>query len=52
MKSDSVQITKMENGYLVSAITKPNQFTRVPGGQMDYVFKEWKEVLDFLEDKT
>jgi hypothetical protein len=49
MNYDSVQITKMQNGFLVSCIKKANPVLREPPSQDDYVFITFKEVLEFLE---
>lgn len=48
MKYDSAQITKTENGYLVSCMTKVNHFTKTPPEQKDYVFKAFEEVVAHL----
>jgi hypothetical protein len=49
MKYDSVQITKMQNGYLVSCMKKANPVLREPPSQEDFVFVSYEGVLKFLE---
>lgn len=48
MKYDSVQITKMSNGYLVSCIKKGNQLTREPPEQTDFVYNTFDQVIASL----
>ncbi len=52
MKFDSVQITKMQNGFLVSCMRHANAFTKTPPSQEDFVFHDFKQVLELIGDKT
>lgn len=52
MKWDSIQVIRMDNGYLVSYITKGNQFSQTPPSQVDRVFLTLEAVLTDIAPKT